>query len=91
MKHRKKVCTHCGRKLWLREFYVSKRGWTASWCKDCTKANKRDWYARTRKVPDGLRHDSETGRITEQGPVKGAVGRPAMLYGFTGKNVRPHS
>lgn len=65
MKHRKKVCTHCGRKLWLREFYVSKRGWTASWCKDCTKANKRDWYARTRKVPDGLRHDSVTGRITE--------------------------
>ena len=37
------------------------------------------------------REYEKTGRITEQGPVKGAVGRPAMLYGFTGKNVRPHS
>ena len=38
------------------------------------------------------REYEKTGRITEQGPVKGAVGRPAMLYSFTGKSgVRPHS
>ena len=37
------------------------------------------------------REYEKTGRITERGPVKGAVGRPAMLYGFTGKSVRPHS
>lgn len=61
---RKKVCPHCGRKLWLRDFYPLKGGGYASWCKDCTRQNKRDWYERNHKVPDGLHYDPVTGRTT---------------------------
>ena len=65
MKRRKKVCTHCGRKLWLRDFYVTKTGCVASWCKECTRENRRNWYIKTRKVPDGVRQDQVTGRLME--------------------------
>ena len=65
-KRRKKVCPHCGRKLWLRDFYKLKSGAYASWCNDCQRANKRDWYNRTRKMSDGLRYDSATGRTIEK-------------------------
>lgn len=60
-KQRRKVCTHCGRELPIKEFYVTKRGHTASWCKECQRENKRAWYNRTRKVPDGIRMNPETG------------------------------
>ena len=63
-KKRKKVCPCCGRKLWLRDFYRNSDGSVSSWCKDCTKQNKRDWYQKNHKVPDGIRHDS-SGRLIE--------------------------
>lgn len=59
---RKKVCPHCGRKLWLRSFYTNSNGTVSSYCSDCSKQQKRDWYNKNRKVPDGLRHNLETGR-----------------------------
>lgn len=62
-KNRKKVCPHCGRKLWLRDFYTQKDGGHSSWCKDCQKQNKRDWYDKHHRVPDGIRQDPVTGRL----------------------------
>ena len=56
-KKRKKVCPCCGQKLWLRDFYRNSDGSLSSWCKECQKKNKRNWYQKTRKVPDGIRHD----------------------------------
>ena len=64
-KRRKKVCSHCGRKLWLKDFYHYSNGTLSSWCKECQKQNKRDWYNKTRKVPDGIRIDPNTGRKIE--------------------------
>lgn len=64
-KRRKKVCPHCGRKLWLKDFYAYSSGTLSSWCKDCQKQNKRDWYSKTRKVPDGILVNPETGRKIE--------------------------
>lgn len=63
-KKRKKVCPCCGRKLWLRDFYRNSDGSLSSWCKECQKQNKRNWYQKTRKVPDGIRHDS-SGRLID--------------------------
>ncbi len=64
-KKRKNVCPHCGRKLWLKDFYHYSNGTRSSWCKECQKQNKRDWYNKTRKVPDGIRIDPVTGRKIE--------------------------
>lgn len=60
---RKKVCPHCGRKLWLRDFYPLSKGGHCSWCKDCQKQNKREWYAKYHRVPDGIKYDQKTGRF----------------------------
>lgn len=64
-KKRKKVCPHCGIKLWLRDFYTLSNGGHNSWCKDCCKQYKRDWYQNNRKVPDGIRMCQDTGRVFE--------------------------
>lgn len=65
-KRRKKVCPHCGRKLWLRDFYpIRKTGGYSSWCKDCQKQNKREWYDKNHRVPDGIKQDQRTGRLYE--------------------------
>ena len=61
---RKKVCPHCGRKLWLRDFYPVTGGYS-SWCKHCQRQNKRDWYEKNHKVPDGIRQCQTDGRIYE--------------------------
>lgn len=63
-KKRKKVCPRCGKKLWLRDFYRNGDGSLSSWCKECQKRNKRDYYHKNRKVPDGIRHDTK-GRLYE--------------------------
>ena len=54
VKRRKKICPKCGRKLWLRDFYKTANGWVSSACKECTRQEKRDEYARNRKVPNQL-------------------------------------
>ena len=64
IKRRKKVCPCCGQKLWLRDFYRYSNGTHSSWCKECMKQNKRDWYQKNHKVPDGIRHDS-SGRLID--------------------------
>ena len=66
MKKRKKICPHCGRKLWLRDFYLLKKGCRSSWCAECQRANKRSWYNRLHKKPDGLRYDPGTGRTIDK-------------------------
>lgn len=65
VKRRKKICPKCGRKLWLRDFYKTANGWVSSACKECTRQEKRDEYARNRKVPNRLYQDPVTGRFME--------------------------
>lgn len=65
VKQRKKICPKCGRKLWLRDFYKTANGWVSSACKECTRQEKRDEYARNRKVPNRLYQDPVTGRLME--------------------------
>lgn len=62
---RKKTCTHCGRKLWLRDFYKLKSGYRYSLCRECTKLYKREQYRRHHKVTDGIIFHEKTGRIVE--------------------------
>lgn len=50
---RKRVCPHCGRKLWMREFYPLKNGGRSSWCHECVLVYKREQYRKHRKVADG--------------------------------------
>lgn len=63
VKHRKKVCSKCGRKLWLRDFYKSKQGWVGSVCKKCISEQKREDYKNSRKKPDGVFYNKEKGRL----------------------------
>lgn len=65
VKRRKKICPKCGRKLWLRDFYKTANGKVSSACKECTRQEKRDEYARNRKVPNQLYQDPVTGRLME--------------------------
>lgn len=65
VKRRKKICPKCGRKLWLHDFYKTANGWVSSACKECTRQEKRDEYARNRKVPNRLYQDPVTGRLME--------------------------
>lgn len=61
---RKKVCTACGRKLWLRDFYNGVSGYS-SHCKECAREEKRQEYARKHKVPDGCFFHEAKGRLVE--------------------------
>lgn len=63
VKQRKKVCTKCGRKLWLRDFYRRIDGTLASECKDCSRAYKREYYRKNLKVEDGTFYHKSYGRI----------------------------
>lgn len=45
---RKRVCPHCGRKLWMREFYPLKNGGRSSWCHECVLVYKREQYRKHR-------------------------------------------
>lgn len=64
-KQRKKICPHCGRKLWLREFYPLKNGSRNSWCHECVVEYKREQYRKNRKVPDGTFMHRTLDRIVE--------------------------
>ena len=63
-RRRKKICPKCGRSLWLRDYYRQATGWLSSYCKECTRAAKREEYARNRKVPNRLYQDDK-GRLVE--------------------------
>lgn len=80
VKRRKKICTRCGRKLWLREFYKSANGWIGSVCKECTCKQRHEEYNRKNKVKDGIFLRKSKGRIIEH---KGLATRifwsPSML------------
>ena len=65
IKKRKKICCHCGRKLWLRDFYKSEDGQYRGACKECQRKQKNDWYAANRKKPDGVFCDVKEGRPME--------------------------
>lgn len=57
IKRRKKLCTCCGKKKWLRDFYMDRnnvKDGRACHCKECSRRKHREWYLRTRKVPDGI-------------------------------------
>lgn len=62
---RKKVCTQCGRKLLLRDFYKLADGHIRGSCKDCQRKQKSDWYNANRKKPDGVFYDAKQGRAME--------------------------
>ena len=61
---RKKICPVCGRKLWLHSFYKCASGYS-SHCKECVREEKRQEYARNRKVPDGCFFHEAKGRLVE--------------------------
>lgn len=63
IKRRKKVCTKCGRKLWLRDFYRRSDGSLCSECKECAKEQKRITYRENLKVADGTFYHKSYGRI----------------------------
>ena len=62
--YRKKVCPVCERKLWLHSFYKCASGYS-SHCKECVREEKRQEYARNRKVPDGCFFHEAKGRLVE--------------------------
>lgn len=66
---RKKVCTVCGQKKWMRDFYSlkSSKDGHMSMCKECNKERLRKEYARNRKVPDGIRFDKTGRKVMHQG------------------------
>ena len=76
---RKKVCTKCGRRLWLRDFYAEK-GRRRSWCKECDKQRSRERYSSS-KVQDGIQFRDATGRIEEHsGTCWRIVWSERMIY-----------
>lgn len=72
MAYRKKVCTGCGRYLWLRDFYKLAKsknhpdGYDCR-CKECRRKEKNDEYARKYKVPDGIRRDKRGNLVEKNG------------------------
>lgn len=64
-RQRKKECSRCHRKLWLRNFYKLKNGGRCSMCRECTKVYKREQYRKHHKVKDGIIFHEKTGRIVE--------------------------
>lgn len=86
VKRRKKICPKCGRKLWLRDFYKTANGWVSSACKECTRQEKRDEYARNRKVPNRLYQDPVTGRLMEHKDYSTKINwSPYMIERLTNK------
>ena len=65
LQKRKRVCPHCGRKLWMREFYPLKNGGRSSWCHECVLVYKREQYRKHRKVADGTFMHRTLGRLVE--------------------------
>lgn len=63
VKQRKKVCTKCGRKLWLRDFYRRIDGTLFAECKECNKQRCRESYLKNKKVPDGTFYHKSYDRI----------------------------
>ena len=64
-KKRKKTCPHCGRNLWLRDFWKLKSGERYRLCIECGRKEKNEEYARNHKVPDGTFYHKSFGRIME--------------------------
>lgn len=68
--YKKKTCTGCGQYLYLGHFYKLGKskdhpdGYDCR-CKECRRKEKREAYARTRKVPDGIRLNAY-GQVTEK-------------------------
>lgn len=63
VKQRKKVCTKCGRKLWLRDFYRRIDGTLFAECKEYNKQRCRESYLKNKKVPDGTFYHKSYDRI----------------------------
>ena len=83
VKRRKKICPKCGRKLWLRDFYKTANGRVSSACKECTRQDKRDEYARNRKVPNRLYQDPVTGKSMHPSLIRFLVrehGKAILMY-----------
>lgn len=80
VKQRKKVCTKCGRKLWLREFYRNSNGKLFSECKECNKKRNIEQYKKTQKVADGIFYHKSYGRImVHNGKSTCIFWSPAMI------------
>lgn len=65
VRRRKRVCPHCGRRLWMREFRPLKNGHRNSWCHDCVLAYSRERYRKNGKVADGVFMHRTLGRVVE--------------------------
>lgn len=73
---RKRICPACGRKLWrVRDFYSDK----TSYCKECSRAYKREEYARNRKVPDGQYYNKRGQLVVHKGAMTQIVWTGQMI------------
>lgn len=72
--YKKKTCTGCGQYLYLREFY--KYGKSKNFpdgydcrCKQCRRKDANEAYARTRKIPDGIRLNADGQAVEKRGRI----------------------
>ena len=80
-----KVCTKCKRELPLSEFSpdVAYKGGHKTWCKDCYKKVRQEWYAKNRAVANEKKRISQQKRREfEQGipQAAGILGGWKMYY-----------
>lgn len=61
----KQICPKCGRKLWLREFWIKQDGTRFTICKECARKQRRDHYNKHEKAPDGIFYHKHFGRIMQ--------------------------
>ena len=70
--YRKKTCTSCGKYLYLGQFYKHRKsrnypdGYDCR-CKECRRKEKNEYYAKRRKVPDGLRLNADGQAVEKRG------------------------
>lgn len=75
-----KRCPHCHRNLRTTDYYRLKDGKLASWCKQCQRQAKREWYATRRKRPATTAYDPARGLWTMTGSGYGRIiWTPQML------------
>lgn len=75
-----KRCPHCHRNLRTTDYYRDKDGGLASWCKQCQRQAKREWYATRRKRPAATAYDPARGLWTQTGAGYGRIiWTPQML------------
>ena len=68
-KPRKKVCPKCGRKLWLRDFYIRHAtGEHSTYCKECERERRRNAPSYVSRLkPDGIFYTGNGQKVQKKG------------------------